>query len=763
MQAAGLWLAQGRPAEAFALLQSAQGSAREDDTEFWRMVGEVAVGLQDTSAARSAFERLAGGADARPEDFDMLIDLLQPAGRDEAARAAERAWRRFGLERHLMLALNLWAAERRWQDVRRLLAGLDAGQTAAAEAQPDFLRLRAELWMQSGQPGRARRDLERALRLDPASNPTREALIWLVIDSQDPLALRTLLAGHEDAWRRERRLWGALAAAHQALGQVQIALDRYLTPALPEHREDFLWLMNYADALEQNSEPDRAWRLREHLWRQSWRKGFVAGDPQLAEAKEVARARLALSQSPGDPELALLRELLRADRDASTSPAVQELVLAWFQNQGEYLAVRGYLWERYARSLSRPLWAEITAALQLDDRIAVGELLDRYGERLPRYDRVNAARRVGDVRLAQTLAFDSQTVQPQDDETHLQLTEALLDYSHWGGLRLTARRLGVLDEFETAATARIAAAPDLALHLDAGRIGRSLRDAQAFGSAPDESFLQALLRWDHRDQGQTRLGLGARDSEHRYYPVLIEHDQPVDRRLTALLAAGSDLPATESLGVRVAGMKDQVLAGFRYQASRLDRVLVQWSGERYSTQDHHPLGTGNRLDLSYAYALRLEPRDLELSAFFTDFRFRRKLGTSPEDLRAYAPLVPPALRELLAGIENGTLPPGETVQSALDQFTASAGSVLPTSARYYGLRASTDTRFQTDYTRGWRPFASAALTNNSELGLGYDFLLGIAGAVFGADHLQASVYVEKGGSTSFPTTRVMSLTYRLHF
>jgi hypothetical protein len=763
MEAASLWLLRGRPAEAFAMLDAARSAAGNEDAGFWRMYGDLALGLQDTSSARSAFERLAGGAHAQPADFDMLIDLLQPTNRQEAAQVAERAWRRFGTERHLILALNLWAGERRWPEVRRLLAGLSADEVAAAERQPEFLRLRAELWIQSGQPAWARRDLERALRLDPASTPAREALIWLIIDSDDAQALKTLLAEREDAWRGDRGLADALAAAHQALGQVQISLDRYLTPALPEKRDDFLWLMNYADALEQNSDPDRAWRLREYLWRQAWRKGFVVGEPQVAEARRVARARLAVSQSPGDPELVLLRELLRADRDAPASPALQELVLSWFQNQGEYLAERGYLWERYARSLSKPLWAEITAALQLDDQIAVGELLERYGERLPRYDRVNAARRVGDVRLAQSLAFDSQTVQPQDDETHLQLSEALLDYSNWGGLRLIGRRLGVLDELESAASARFFAAPDLALSLDAGLIARSLQDAQTFAGVPDEQFVQAALLWNHRDLSQTRLSLGTRKSEQRYYPALLEHDEQIDGRLTALLAVGSELPATESLGVRVAGMKDQVQAGLRFQASRLDRFLVQWSGERYTTQDRHPLGSGNRLDLSYAYALRLEPRDLELSAFFTDFRFRQELGTSPEDLRAYVPLAPPALRDLLAAIEAGTLPPGETAQSAVDEFTAAAGSVLPQSARYYGLRVSTNTRFQTDYTRAWRPFASAALTNNSALGLGYDFLLGIAGSIFGADHLQASFYVEKGGDTSFPTTRVLALSYRLHF
>ena len=72
-------------------------------------------------------------------------------------------------------------------------------------------------------------------------------------------------------------------------------------------------------------------------------------------------------------------------------------------------------------------------ALAEQDNASTGALLETFGERLPRYDRINAAAAVQDVRLAQTTAFESQTDQPDDAPLHLQLTENLLAFSDHAG------------------------------------------------------------------------------------------------------------------------------------------------------------------------------------------------------------------------------------------------------------------------------------------------------------------------------------------
>src|SRR5256885_10281006 len=94
----------------------------------------------------------------------------------------------------------------------------------------------------------------------------RSGLMWLLIDTQNAAALKLLLAAAEPVWARDADMHGALAAAYMTLSRPAVALERYLKPHRAEHADDFLWMMQYADALEQNQQADRAWSLRQQLW-----------------------------------------------------------------------------------------------------------------------------------------------------------------------------------------------------------------------------------------------------------------------------------------------------------------------------------------------------------------------------------------------------------------------------------------------------------------------------------------------------------------
>ena len=764
MHLATLLLVHGRTREAFAVLDRARDGATAGDGDFWRLYARLAQGLQEDDAAVAAYDRLLERNVLEEGDYDALIALVREAQPQRAARLAEQAWRRFGRPAVLMTALYLLAGQEQWRDVARLFDALDAGQLAALENDVEFLRLRAQYHLALGRPRLAQRDLEQALALQPESTLLRETLIWLLVDSNDSVGLRTLLARHESRWRSDPALHGALAGAHQALSQPALAL-RYLTPQVAQRRHDFLWLMNYADALEQNAEVDRAWRLRQQLWRErAWQRleqatdGYEQGARALASAQRVARTRLALSQQPGDPSLAALRELLRADFQElqALAPASRELVLAWWQNLGEHAAERGFLWQQYARNMARPLWAEISAALALDDVAEIGALLERHADRLPRYDRVNAARRAGDVPLAASYAFESQTVQPRDDETHFQLADALLDQAHWAGFTLARRAIGVLDESERSVQAEVRLTPHVRLGLHWGRIGRTSRDEETIANVPGtESVALASLRLRH-NEGETRLTTGRRQSFDRYRPLELLREQELSRRMSLTATLGLRMPAPESAALRVAGMRDGLSLALQYRLSRYDRLSGQWSRFDYALQNGTSVGRGSQWEVEYAHAFRLELRDLEASLFASRFRFdaRADLGADAGFAR-YRALLPRSTQALLAQ----PAPSAEDLQ-AVD---AAVRNLLPSNFNLYGVRLSTNTRLQRDYTRALRPFASVSLTHNSVTGAGYGTLLGIAGSILGNDHFQVGWQLDKGGSASFDRTRQWVLSYRLFF
>jgi hypothetical protein len=160
------------------------------------------------------------------------------------------------------------------------------------------------------------------------------------------------------------------------------------------------------------------------------------------------------------------------------------------------------------------------------------------------------------------------------------------------------------------------------------------------------------------------------------------------------------------------------------------------------------VGSGYHNAVTYAHTYRQEARDLEFSAFWSNHNFSRRddfSGFSARDARINR--LYPADFDQPAG--NGT--PGPNY-------------FLPDNFSFYGIRLSTDVRYEQEYTRGTRPFASVARTWHSSLGPGYDLRLGIAGSVLGADHLALSWGLGKSGiQQTGGLVRDLQLTYRIHY
>lgn len=765
IRAATLALLQGRREDALDWLELAQdknSANAEEGRELLRMTGGVAQTEQREEIALRAFTQLSRDPLAEATDFDALIRLLEAPHPAQAASVALKAWERFAQARHLIKALALYAADQQWASITAVLGRLSPNAAApyntlpALRRDPEFLRLSAAGHRHSGQLAAARGDLTAALALDPASPPLQTDMLWLLIDSNDAPGLRRFLAAHEPAWRLDAARHDELAAAHLALSRPKVALERYLTPRLAAHQNDFLWLMNYADALDQNQQSDRAWRLRRHLLAEEWRS---APNPtvnpkkspnskrqnwlnaeHLDHTRRLARTRLLMTQHSGDSGLGALRELLRLDRDGENhySDAAIETAMGWLQENGETVAQRGHLWQQYARSRSkaanRPLWAEISVALASDDTAALRPILEQYGERLPRYDRIAAARRLGDTRLAQTDAFETQDIQSDDDALHMQLSESLLAFSDTAGVALADRQLGAIDEQLIAAEGHLALTPKLALDFQLGSLQRNTRNEAVIGKAPDERFVSLRINWQH-DDSQTTLLAEQRHSLSAYTPLQIEHEHRIDNRLSLRIGLGQHLPSPESVALRVAGMKDRAAFSLTYQPTRLDRISFEQLFERHEVQTGSPVGRGQHSTLTVAHTLR----DIELSAFWSTHRYNRQATYSDP---ALAPLLP-----------SGT----STVGALQPSF------FLPDNFDFYGVRLSTDLRHERQYTRALRPYGSVAGTWHSALGAGYDLRLGLAGSLFGADHFSLSWGQSKSGIQTGGVTRDLNFNYRLHY
>ncbi|WP_454706775.1 tetratricopeptide repeat protein [Delftia acidovorans] len=300
MPAAVLALLQGEPALGLRWLEDAQTripAGMQDEGEYWRLLGDLAQDQRQEALTLKAYRRLLQTPHAGISDYDEVIRLLQRADRREAARMSLHAWEQFHDVRHLTQAFYLLEDLEDWtqigSQVERILA--DPALVKRLQGQPTFFQILGAYYQRTAQSKKAMEAFEKGLALDPGSTPLRQGLMWLLIDTQNAAALKLLLAAAEPVWARDADMHGALAAAYMTLSRPAVALERYLKPHRAEHADDFLWMMQYADALEQNQQADRAWSLRQQLWtrekvRARAQDGAAAlAAPQMADGRGAGR------------------------------------------------------------------------------------------------------------------------------------------------------------------------------------------------------------------------------------------------------------------------------------------------------------------------------------------------------------------------------------------------------------------------------------------------------------------------------------------
>jgi hypothetical protein len=92
-----------------------------------------------------------------------------------------------------------------------------------------------------------------------------------------------------------------------------------------------------------------------------------------------------------------------------------------------------------------------------------------------------------------------------------------------------------------------------------------------------------------------------------------------------------------------------------------------------------------------------------------------------------------------------------------------AAFFLPPSFSVYGVYAGFGTFYQTNYTRGFRPFADIGINHNTVTGAGYSALLGLSGTVTGEDWLMVYASASQGGNGTGLASREIGMRYRYLF
>jgi hypothetical protein len=750
IQLATLQVLAGRYVEAHALLRRFRSVAGPEAREYWDLLGDLAWMLQEDDSAIEAYRTLTARRDIEAGDLERLVTLLRGRHPEEATRLARMGFERFHDAGLLLQALEILWEKKDLAAMKALYAAMSAADEQGFAQTPFFYTLRSQYRQAAADIPGARADLEHAIAIAPQSADLRTAMLWLLIDAHDDAALRRALAESAAAAVTDRGAWAAQASGWLQLGEPRRALPWFarLVQAAPQ---DYLWLVAYADALEQDGQLGAADRVRRHAWtavRAAARKADAFKDRQLRETW----ARFAIARAPGDPALAVIRDLLRLDAQRDALPAgpaggglsapnqrerkaaTDELVLSWLISTEQHENAKSWLWLRYGRRLAAPGWAEISVALDAGDAEAAAKLLAERPKDLPYRDRVEAARLARQLQQAQTYAFEAQEQHPDDDVLHLQLSQTLLEGAHRAMAGAVQAKRGVIGSEPRELDAEVWVAPRLRLSVEWREASQRSLDQAVLTGVPARDRETRLVARRLLDEGWVEFGVGQREGFAESASARLRLYQSWGRRLSLLFTAARNDRTLDSSALAVAGMRDELSLRALYTLSRTEYLTGQLWDARYRSQNGIALGSANGYDWEAGHRIRIEYPDVTLRVTAAKLRSSTE-GTGDEATAALNP----------AGVNPGP------------SFFVPAGS------RRNGIGIAIGDSARENWTRALRPYAALDLTRNSLTGGGYNALVGLRGNVAGQDQLGIYWLRARGGGASNDTILEYGFRYEYFF
>jgi Tfp pilus assembly protein PilF len=723
LRMANLYLRKSDYRKAYEVMHEHRDQADDKDVVYWKLLADLAWQLQLDDEAKTIYRRLQQGGKLANDDYSRLVYLLDDDKRLEKAALAELAYRHSGDRELLLFALEVHAARHDLQAQKNLFDLVAERGDSALSDNARFRLMRAQYRQARGETAAAREDFRRAAALSPNDPASNNGILWFLIDNHDEAGLREML-GQLLAHGRQNEpvYWGTLAAAYQVLGQPTRAAA-YYSRQLKQGKQDFLWLVNYADVLEQAGQGGMATQVRRDAWRQL--EARLANKPVVLPFSPdmLAAARLSLLNHPADPALALVRSVLRQDRlvmrDATEDAAINELVLGWAVSTEQSANAKAWLWQRYARSINRPLWAESSVALQGNDRERIAALLASQGEGMSLPVRHDALRSVGRLEEAEAVAWQELAGEPGSTAAHQRLAEDVLSTASFVEFGARDARLGSLHQRGAASRLDMPLGKDTRVAFEYGRTRQSDDVPPPSLVVPAHETVSGIGLRHMGEAGDTRLTVRRRNEYAPGTEVQFKHGLGVMPRLSLQLGAEYHAAAEVSSWLQTFGMRDRLDAALMYHFSKRDYLHVEAGSARYSMQSGAGLGNGHDVAWELAHRFHTE---------YPDWRVR------------------------LIG--------------AHSRFTAAGAAplALPGDSNLYGVCGGVGENLRQGYTRAWLPWLEYCATRNDVSGSGYNAMLGLAGPVAGADRLALALMQERGGvNLLHGQSRIVTLDYRYYF
>ncbi len=583
--------------KALSMLLSNQNNVTEKDSSFWEILGDLAWELKETESALSAYSILWRSDNTNVLAAERLILLKRDMGQvEESIKVGEETYHRLNQPRWLLLSMDVANQAGLSTQLKRLIRMAISNESQFKDIEMYWL-IRAQSEIHEQKPKVAINHYHQALLVNPASTTAKEGILWNLIDQNDKQSLQIYIKTWQLDASENQLLWGVYGIALTRLGQYKEALP-WLERKSQISPDDYLWLLTYADAMNQSGYADRAWQLRKYALfniRSRFNKNGIESNKEIKDLLHPIYLALVRDMEGANAEISTLKRLLAK---GYSDPVVQELLVAAYLTQKNYPHARYWLLHNHIARQSTPTWQRLALALAENNLVVAEQILENENDKLTELNKMETLKRLNRNKEALALTYnqlESHKEQPNlqpylyqsRDELAVKTSKQII-----GGFEY--RKLGDVSFIESRARIN---SPYLS-----GALALELKNTLLDSSRPDLIFpakneMDVMTEFKHPMRtGMLQVNLGANlreDKSLAYGTFRFNHD--ITNKLKANLRLSVNEMSSETGAFRALGAKDTILLGLTTQLTRQTSFNMDIDGHHYKTREGGNLGKGYKL------------------------------------------------------------------------------------------------------------------------------------------------------------------------
>lgn len=714
--------------ESLKILLEYAPNASDNETDFWEQLSDMSQFMNKKKISLDASMKLYKNNKAREVDIQRIIEYTEDKELKETL--LKKQWDKTGQPYYAYNYLNLLIKQGEFQKALYFVNSVEKDPTLSSDI--PFLLLKINLYSELKNYKKIKKTYLEILKISDSSY-IKEAFLWAMLAEKDK-DIEKYIKMWENSVNSNINLHYIYAAYFNSIQKYKLALyhlEKYIkskgtTPSL---------LALYADILQ------------------------AAGRDEEAESKRFQAYTLFLKQSKTIPEFLVDKENISLYLRLALYYKSAEEFLSIFKQYEQYLTFEErkdlhtlfmlknnqqehaqYLIRKY--KYAQP-WMLLNIALAFDDRDDINNLLLKHLTSLPTRDRVEAARRIGELYKAAELAFEgleeeypayasnNSEVKSEDYELYKQYRDLITQYEDRFTLETSLGERGSLQYLSNLFEIKQHLYKSFYLNLKLNNILPSSKDDKTLINPPSSiTSLSLEISKQLNDLTKIFITAGTTDSLKTYNTFGIGAEFYSRNQLTFGASYKYHTNSDETTFLYLGGMKNEIKLDIKYNLTPKQLIYTALTFNEFYSQDNRKLGRSQNIYGEYSYTLRQGYPDTIWRNFISYGNYKKSdcYGCVIGKLSPY--------------IDTAFLPE--------DFFEIGTGVSIGEINRY-------------GYTRVWRPFANANISYSNVAHFGYSFGFGIGGHIFNQDHLSLGFNYISNLKNTKDSSKEIKLIYRLWY